>query len=519
MADEEKRKLEIPWATLLPIVAALAGVIAQYKPLVSARPPAPSAITDEQIADQDVDARLWQDPLGVVQKAKAALDDPPAKDVSVDRAQRHSISSLAAHIGEAAAKAEGHVLLLAVMLDSGPYLEQAESRLRARQAVLEGLSENNFIPVDGEHIGFVFEKKWPLLAKQISADSPARDASLLFAWEQCSRAGDSKKAPNGTGAENDFEQVFVLWLPAARLNPNPLGNFASLITELAPQLEARMIGPANSTGLQAMIREIKAWKQEKIHKFAYGNALDKVSIFSARATASDDWLLGYPLPEGRSLEDEIEEGVSQNGWGNLQFYRTILTDDEVLGALVEELSLRDVHVGPWRNWRKKWMQGDHIVILSEWDSAYGRALAQTFQTEAEKSQLPEAPKDLERHIHAYRYMRGIDGRLPGDSTKDGAHDDSAKNQNTSSTAPIEATEGLNQSDFLRRLGQRLKEQERDWQQKDEGGVRAIGILGSDIYDKLMILRALRPLSRTRFSSQIITTLILNGGTIGTTSTI
>lgn len=72
------------------------------------------------------------------------------------------------------------------------------------------------------------------------------------------------------------------------------------------------------------------------------------------------------------------------------------------------------------------MQGDHIVILSEWDSAYGRALAQTFQTEAEKSQLPEAPKDLERHIHAYRYMRGIDGRLPGDSTKDGAHDDSAR---------------------------------------------------------------------------------------------
>jgi hypothetical protein len=194
---------------------------------------------------------------------------------------------------------------LAVMLDSGPYLEQAESRLRARQAVLEGLSENNFIPVDGDYIGFVFEKKWPLLAKQISADSPARDASLLFAWEQCSRAGDSKKPPNGTGAENDFEQVFVLWLPAARLNPNPLGNFASLITELAPQLVARMIGPANSTGLQAMIREIKAWKQEKIHKFAYGNALDKVSIFSARATASDDWLLGYPLPEGRSLEDEI----------------------------------------------------------------------------------------------------------------------------------------------------------------------------------------------------------------------
>src|SRR5438105_14888034 len=52
------------------------------------------------------------------------------------------------------------VLLLAVMLDAGPYSEQAESRLRARQAVLEGLSESGFAPVDGEHIGFV-TANWP----------------------------------------------------------------------------------------------------------------------------------------------------------------------------------------------------------------------------------------------------------------------------------------------------------------------------------------------------------------------
>src|ERR1700674_1309459 len=489
MADEEKRRLEIPWATLLPIVAALAGIIAQYKPLVSARPAVPSTKSSEQLAAQDIDARLWQDPLGVVEKAKTALDEVQTKD-SVDRTPQHSISSLAAHIKDAAAKVENRVLLLPVMLDSGPYLEQAESRLRARQAVLEALSESDFIPVDGEHLGFVFENDWPWVGK-VSPDNGPGGASLLFAWEQCSRANSFQQAVNGAGAENNFERVFVLWLPAARFNPYPLGNIASLIKQLAPGLETRVIGPANSTGLQAMIREIKAWKEEKVHKFAYGNALDKVSIFSARATASDDWLAGYPLPEGRSLEDEIEEGVSENGWGNLQFYRTILTDDEVLRALVEELSLRDVHVQPWRS-GKKWRGADHIVILSEWDSAYGRALAQTFLDEAKEFRLPETPKNLEPHIDAYRYMHGIDGRLPGDSSKEEPHDDSAKNQNTSSTAPVEATEGLNQSDFLRRLAQRLKEQERDWEQEEQGGVRAIGVLGSDIYDKLMILRALRP---------------------------
>src|SRR5437870_4294469 len=105
MAEDEKRKLEIPWATLLPIVAALAGIIAQYKPLVSARPAVPSTKLTEQLAAQDIDARLWQDPLDVVQRAKAALDEVQTKD-SVDRTPQHSIASLAAHIKDLAANVE-----------------------------------------------------------------------------------------------------------------------------------------------------------------------------------------------------------------------------------------------------------------------------------------------------------------------------------------------------------------------------------------------------------------------------
>ena len=71
MAEDEKRKLDIPWATLLPLFAALAGILAQYKPLVSTRPSAPSDKPVEVIADQNIDARLWQDPLGVAHKQKA----------------------------------------------------------------------------------------------------------------------------------------------------------------------------------------------------------------------------------------------------------------------------------------------------------------------------------------------------------------------------------------------------------------------------------------------------------------
>src|SRR6266508_5692822 len=165
MADNDKRKFELPWGTLLPLLAVLAGVIATYKPLVSERPSIASEKTAPVIAAQDVDARLWQDPIGVAQKQKALLDEQIDKGVAKKGAtELHDITALARLLSERVKDfhdpGQRNVLLLAVMLDAGPYSEQAESRLRARQAVLEGLSESGFAPVDGEHIGFV-TANWP----------------------------------------------------------------------------------------------------------------------------------------------------------------------------------------------------------------------------------------------------------------------------------------------------------------------------------------------------------------------
>src|SRR5947207_10968944 len=138
MADNNKPKLDLPWGTLLPLLAVLAGVIATYKPLVSERPSVPSENTAPVIAAEDVDARLWQDPVGVAQKQKALLDEQIKGGHDKDsRSQLHDISTLAGLLEQDVKKfsniAPVPVLLLAVMLDAGPYSEQAESRLRARQ--------------------------------------------------------------------------------------------------------------------------------------------------------------------------------------------------------------------------------------------------------------------------------------------------------------------------------------------------------------------------------------------------
>jgi len=121
MADNDKRKFELPWGTLLPVAAVLAGIVVQYKPLVSERPSVPVEKTAPIIAAQDVDARLWQDPIGVAQKQKTLLDEKIEKGVAKKgAAESHSIAALSALLHQDASTFPGNVLVLAVMLDAGP---------------------------------------------------------------------------------------------------------------------------------------------------------------------------------------------------------------------------------------------------------------------------------------------------------------------------------------------------------------------------------------------------------------
>ena len=122
----------------------------------------------------------------------------------------------------------------------------------------------------------------------------------------------------------------------------------------------------------------------------------------------------------------------------------------------------------------------HIVVLSEWDTPYGRALNTTFVAETTHRSVNEVIEQSARtsyntvellvrqtdeknrsdgeqdrpRIHSYRYLRGIDGKLPGDPAKQDPHEATQKAQLGSDAVAIEATEGLNQSDYLRRLARR-----------------------------------------------------------------
>jgi hypothetical protein len=73
------------------------------------------------VALEDVDARLWQDPIAVAQKRRSALlADMSAGVVPKDRAQSHDISTLVSLIHQRATSERGRLFLLGVMIDAGP---------------------------------------------------------------------------------------------------------------------------------------------------------------------------------------------------------------------------------------------------------------------------------------------------------------------------------------------------------------------------------------------------------------
>src|SRR5690606_14897849 len=101
--------------------------------------------------EQDVVARLWEDPLQAVHpensRHRISATDP-----------NHSIASVAQSAllktGE-----DGKFLLLVMLVPGGPFPDDTETRLRTRYALQMAMAERRYAPDDREHLGF-FVMPW-----------------------------------------------------------------------------------------------------------------------------------------------------------------------------------------------------------------------------------------------------------------------------------------------------------------------------------------------------------------------
>ena len=134
--------------------------------------------------------------------------------------------------------------------------------------------------------------------------------------------------------------------------------------------------------------------------------------------------------------------------------------------------------------RRRVVKGDHIVLISETDTLYGRSLPKTFE-EAWKTNY-EGKQEI---VHPFSYLRGIDGKLPGE--QDNAAKERGKNgddrKEEEDLQKLEEPMGRSQYDYLRRLTESIYELD---QQLGQGSIKAIGVLGSDFYDKYLVFQAL-----------------------------
>jgi hypothetical protein len=459
--EKPRKTIDLPWPAIAAALVALGGVFVYLNPLQTSRPAERTGLHVNLNHLQNVDARLWQDPLRTTAEYETQMQGQKG-DVSLE-GSLHAVNTLRQ------ALSSSDCSVLAVMIPGGSYAEYSEARLRIRHAVLEALGAENYVPDDGEHIGYVkiTRDEWSWL-------------NMIIPFEWCHRRSGHQGYAQGLP-----NHVCVLWLRDEELQEAPLCRLDWLLRASdalginTANVTTRVIGPRTSTTLLSMMHEVAEEEQPRDY-------LPRVEMWCATATASDELLLHeINQPENQTIEEYFAKKMrSMEHSESLAFYRCTPTDRDVINTLADEL----------RTKRGLKLNHDYIALISEWDTFYGRALPVTFGCEVSTKPLDKLlDGHYPRNILIYHYLRGIDGMLPGTSVAEDAQTQEKKKQTEEkkqSSLAREMTEGLNQVDYLRRLARELVDRNEEFR-KEKREIKAVGVLGSDVYDKLLVMEALR----------------------------
>ncbi len=311
--------------------------------------------------------------------------------------------------------------------------------------------------------------------------------------------------------------MLALWLKDEKLTSRPLTTLKDLIKQLTPTLpykgapyihglDVKLIGPTGSGTLRDLVRESQGLKQKPLPLL---DDIDNIQVYSPSATISNCDLLNQ---EGSQTHlDCLKNPPNLLEKTTLPIVRTTGTDDVLAASLLWELWQRGVNRDPGylgSQW-KKWVGQndkceDGLVLIGERDTRYGRALLQ-YLTDGFSDRCGS-----KKQVRTFSYLRGLDGVL-ADADKSGnkapPKNDSGKSKDLREQledAPLEHAEGRSQFDYLRRLADEIDQLDGD-KTFAEHGVKAIGLVGSDLYDKLLILQALR----NRFKTKIFFTTDLD----------
>ena len=488
------------------IALAALGVVIYYKvPLKGLRPVMRMAEPSEQ-----VQARLWQDPFTAVldyvhsQPKGTTRPEPDIcplfSNQSLQIQEAVKKSALPQDIATLLKKGKEKVIVLGIMVFGSRYAEETESRIRQRVAVLAALGRLGYVPEDAEHLSF--------LQLYTSNRSPLKEIGLinLLPYEWLGKKPDQSS-----------QKILLLWLNDDSFQPQPLTKLNCLRNYLQSadpniKLPFKIIGPAGSSNLFNMVNELKNLPVS----FQFPGGFE---IYSPTATVSNALLLGLSeaqkfssgiLPTNtieQQSQEKIQELFRSKG---IEFDRTISTDHQLAELLINELENRQVHLLLKGKTKREGHDHqdisfygghkDHIALISEWDTFYGRSLPeiiiQIIRQRHNEGLNPKDPAFLlpaspVSWVHRYSYLRGLDGIVPGSKEVQEPRP-AVKGDSKGDTEKLRQEEpiGRSQYDYLRRLADRVYELDQQLRHEN-GSIKAIGILGSDFYDKYLVLQAFK----------------------------
>lgn len=472
MPEGESKTTSLPVGTLLALITTVAGVAALL-PSKSARPGAPDLTAK---SNATVFARLWQDPLTVVRDYVAAEAAKPTPAVTPPEVVKR-----VPDIRKFALNSK----VLVVCEPASPYAEDVERRVRDRAGVIQALAAEDYLPEDSNSIEPLKIKGPPdnYLPCERFYKLGAKEQTVLLVWL----------------TDNELDDRGLLW------QLNALSEwFRSYPTEIAnPPLDFRVLGPSNSQQYRLMLDEVGKLYPDKTdgNVFEWDDFLDHTHIYPCRVSAPDaeltqelTWVSEYAgdtsTPEsgapfnpfnGRAEKALYRYFHQKRPASQFQIDRTSAADDLLMRAIWKELALRRVE------------QASKVAVVTELDTFYSRTIADVFD-DAGKKQFPLSTNDDSNkgNISHYFYMAGLDGSLPKGALGAAAPASSSDNAKRSDQPPPnDPSEGYSQVDYFRRLASQLALLNRD-ANADGQRLAAVAVLGSDIYDKLQILRTLRP---------------------------
>jgi hypothetical protein len=528
MADQSPSPFSLPPMVVVGLIMAAVGIFTiNQRPFQDARPVESRTpiYRHTPAADQDVEARLWEDPLAAVEAAREADDRkarsdrqacfeqwlassrrgvPLPADCSLDpektpTEQRHSIESLHKLLS-GSGKDSAPILILGAFVSGAPYADDMETRRRTRYAILSGLYRSFYVPVNHEHIGYV------VLSNLSNIDVGAHDVAAyeLFESDPDSDAGT---------------RVLLMWLDQDGFRNAPLAQFSLLVDNIVSSNGAirSIIGPADSDGLRSMATELAdnfAKAHEKLNTSskvatdkpcltlanlrAAGAASNEIQIYSSRATAADEEIFAAVMGTN---EDKSGMSLAEHFrcWSpNVHLFRTATSDKRTAETIWGELLYRGVD------------DYNDLVLITERDSLYARLIGKYFggcKYPPRRDPGSNATVDTKPHPLCMTYLRGLDGLTPpnqesGSSISRSHSQDAALANAQPEALPVasEDASGSGQLDYLRRLAASLSATQgasdcKAHSEREPGcaprDIKAIGIIGSDIYDKLLVLQALR----------------------------